>query len=363
MLNEAARSINCQLEEFEPWLPNFYSDSLLAAETMRIAKDILAEVLNHRRFSGPKSACATSPCSICAEPHLEKVASAVAQGIPVTFVLPAFPGKSPNPAKVLGPLPDMAERCALHFLARLCDQIKRIYSPGAKIILCSDGRVFNDIVGILDEDVTAYQREIEKMILELNLASISTFNLDEIFEGQGYEQMRSQLMDQYGEPIEALKASVSRGGKIDQASIDDRELHRLYCGITRFLLEDAAIPGQSKSRTVLQKECRVRSYEVIQRSKAWGELIEKHFSNAVRLSIHPQTCGAKKLGIRLLEPDNWMTPWHGVAVKEGERFHLLKRSNAEALGAKLIWQDGRPSHYVLNFENQHSYSNGARDDA
>ncbi len=354
MLNDAARSINAQLVELEPWLPDYYDRSTSTPESMRLAKDILGEVMSHRRISGAKSSCATSFCYICAGPHLLKVSSAVAHNLPVTFVLPAFPGKSPNPAKVLGPLPDMAERCALEFLGNLCERLKQIYSPGAKIVLCSDGRVFNDIVGIQDRDVTAYQREIARMILELNLASISTFNLDEVFEGQCFKQMRSQLMEQYGEPIDALQASVIRGGKIDNVSIDDQESHRLYCGITRFLLEDASIPGQTKSRTLLQKECKARAYEVIQRSRAWGELIEKHFSNAVRLSIHPQTCGANKLGIRLLEPDNWMTPWHGVAVKEGKRFYLSKRSIAESLGAKLIWQDGRPSHYVLNLENKHS---------
>jgi pyoverdine/dityrosine biosynthesis protein Dit1 len=86
---------------------------------------------------------------------------------------------------------------------------------------------------------------------------------------------------------------------------------------------------------------------VIQRSKAWGELVETKFPNAVRLSIHPQSCGDKKMGIRLIEPDNWLTPWHGVAVEVDGRFMLLKRAQAEELGADLVHWDGRPSHFVL----------------
>lgn len=268
---------------------------------------------------------------------------------PVTLVLPAFPGKSPNPAKVLGTLPDMAERQALEFLQRLCDQVKEYYSPGAHIILCSDGRVFSDVVGMRDDDITVYQNELTRIIAESGFTSLSTFDLDDLYAGLNFDQMRAKLMEQHGEPIETLKSSVSRG-KHEESAMEDKEAHRLYCGITRFLVEDAMTPGQKRSKTAIQKECRVRAYSVIQRSKAWGEWVEAQFPYAVRLSIHPQDCGGKKLGIRLIEPDNWMTPWHGVAVEVGGRFILLKRSQADQLGARLIHIDGRPSHYTLSNE-------------
>ena len=320
-----------------------------------LPEKILMDVMRFRRFSGPQTSCITSPCQKCLAPHLSKIHSAVALGLPVTFVLPAFPGKSPNPAKVLGPLPDMAERRALEFLQYLCNRVSQYYSPGARVLLCSDGRVFSDVVGMHDDDVTAYRHELFKMIVELGLTSISTFNLDDLYEGLSFDQMRAQLMEHHGVSLEVLRAEVRRGGTDQVGSHDssfdspedDKEAHRLYCGITRFLLEDALFPGQKKSRTALQKECRSRAYTVIQRSKAWSELIEMRFPNAVRLSIHPQGCSSKKLGIRLIAPDNWLTPWHGVAVEVGGRFILLKRSQAEELGASLIHRNGRPSHYVL----------------
>ncbi|WP_241480356.1 L-tyrosine/L-tryptophan isonitrile synthase family protein [Legionella norrlandica] len=105
---------------------------------------------------------------------------------------------------------------------------------------------------------------------------------------------------------------------------------------------------QTKSRSAIQKESRFKAYEVIRRSNAWSNLIREHFPEAVRLSIHPQTCGAKKLGIRLIGSESWMTPWHGVAVESKNGYVLLKRSEAEAIGAKLIYSpDGRRSHYKL----------------
>jgi len=311
-----------------------------------IAKNILTDIMQFRRVANPQTACTASSCQKCLAPHLSKIVSAVEQKKPVTFVLPAFPGKSPNLAKVLGPLPDMAERCALEFLQHLCDRVRRFYSPGARIVLCSDGRVFSDAVGMRDEDVTGYQEEISKMIAVLGLTSISTFNLEVPYEGLSFDEMRRRLMERHGEPLDVLKASINRGKDLD-CDVHDREAHRLYCGITRFLVEDAMHPGQKQSRSSLQKECRIRAYTVIQRSKAWGEFIEKQFPDSVRLSIHPQSCGDKKLGIRLIDPDNWQTPWHGVAVYVEGRYMLLKRSQAEALGAHLVTRFGRPSHYVL----------------
>jgi L-tyrosine isonitrile synthase len=363
MLKCGERSISCEIEDFGP-SPVARGEASPSSPSHSVtAKNILAEVMQFRRFSGPKTSCLTFPCEKCVAPHLSKIMSSVALGLPVTFVLPAFPGKSPNPAKVLGPLPDMAERRALEFLQHLCDRIGRYYSPGARLILCADGRVFSDVVGMRDIDVTAYQIELDKMIAELGLVSISTFNLDELYDGLSFDQMRTQLMEHYGENLEVLKSAVSRGGKDQDCSVDDKEAHRLFCGITRFLLEDATFPGQTKSRTALQKECRSRAYEVIQRSKAWGEFLEMRFPNAVRLSIHPQTCGAKKLGIRLIEPDNWLTPWHGVAVDVGGRFMLFKRSQAEELGARLIHREGRPSHYVLMDEKGLVKMQGAPNEA
>ncbi len=309
------------------------------------ATAILEEVLQFRRMA---SAHVCGPdCGTCKAPHLPKVLRAIVQDRPITFVLPAFPGKSPNLAKVLGPLPDMAEERSLEFLENLCKKIGESHSPGAKIILCSDGRVFSDAVGIREEDISAYQDELSAIIERRSFTSISTFNLDDVYPGIGFEDMRSDLMEKYGRSLEELRGMVREGSR-EEGLPADKDAHRLYCGITRFLFEDSMHPEQKQSRAAVQKDARRRAYEVIRRSNAWSGLIENLFPDSVRLSIHPQACGSKKLGIRLLEGDSWMTPWHGVAVEVRGQTHLLKKTQAEALGARLVELAGRPSHYVLS---------------
>jgi pyoverdine/dityrosine biosynthesis protein Dit1 len=239
--------------------------------------------------------------------------------------------------KVIGIAPDMAEQLSLDFLRKICDQIQEIYAPGARIIICSDGHVFSDLVHIDDSDITSYQAELRRMIDQAGPGSLYLFGLDGEYRGRTYETMRRLLMERYGEDIEELKRQVRAGG----------DLLTLYRGLTRFLLEDADGPHYNGSRAALQRECRERAYGVMQRSRAWGRLIANRFPEAVRLSIHPQSCGSAKLGINLLETsDNWITPWHGTAVDVGGRFVLMKRYQAEALGADLVHLHGRPSHYV-----------------
>lgn len=316
--------------------------------TVATATEIMKDVMQYRRSAGGHAHCsAENPCDECLSPHLPKVIAAIEANAPVTFVLPAFPGKSPNPNKVLGHLPDMAERRALQFLGDLCARVQRLHAPGARVILCSDGRVFSDVVGMQEEHVTQYQDAISRMIVELGLTNvIHTFNLDDLFDCTGFDDMRVALMDRHGAPLETLQEKVRRGGK-EGADKESEDANRMYCGITRFLLEDAATPGQTKSKTAIQKDCRVRAYEVIRRSNAWSGLVESHFPQAVRLSIHPQTCGSRKLGIHLMHAETWLTPWHGVAMEMDGKFILVKRSQAEAMGAAMVHLDGRPSHFRL----------------
>lgn len=326
-------------------LPNQPTPKTLSND--EIAVRILNDVMKFRRTPRHEKKCGNVKCKKCASHHFFKVVNAVEKNQPVPFVLPAFPGKSPNKEKVLGVLPDYAEELSLQFLGSLCERIKTYYAPGIKVILCSDGRVFSDVIGIKEEHISAYQKELDRLIEKISLQDISTFNLDDYYGEINFIQMRKELMQRYGQSLDFLRNKV-RNGRKESATEDEKEANRIYCGITRFLFEDAIFTEQTKSRSAVQREARRNAYEVIRRSNAWSELIADLFPSAVRLSIHPQTCGSKKLGIRLIADESWMTPWHGVAVETEKGPILLKRSEAQKLGAKLVYSEqGLPSHYRL----------------
>lgn len=66
------------------------------------------------------------------------------RGAPIEAVLPAFPCKSSNMMKVASQLPDLGEALSLKRLVSFAESIKKVYPPGMKIWIVSDGHVFSD---------------------------------------------------------------------------------------------------------------------------------------------------------------------------------------------------------------------------
>ncbi|MBV8930966.1 MAG: isocyanide synthase family protein [Kutzneria sp.] len=266
--------------------------------------------------------------------QLRQLAAFVSTGEPILFTLPGFPCKSPNPAKVLGHLPDEGERLSLRFLDQLCVAVKDVYEPGARMLICSDGHVFADLISVPDEHVDAYSDELVAMIAKEELSHLGTFDLRDVYGDMSYQDKRTRLADGYHATEDDLRAET----------LTNPDTMRLYLGITRFLVDDTAEFSGTKS--ALQRQCRARAYGVIQRSRAWGELIARRFPRQVRLSIHPQPRGSIKFGIRLLQiKDVWTTPWHSAVLKHGDgEWELMRKTDAERHG-RLVLHDGRPSHF------------------
>lgn len=306
-------------------------------EVERIARRILTLVFRFRRIATTDAPCAHAPCEQCFAPHVDRVKQYVRRGEPVHFILPAFPAKSPNHRKVLGVLPDMAERVALNFLQSLCEQVGHFYAPGARLTICSDGRVFSDLVCVRDEDVTSYKRELGMMLDEIGGSAIDLYALENVFHRIPYDEMRRRLTEEYATPLEQIRHEVHT----DPAALG------LFNGIHRFLFEDQVQLRPTETRTRVRQLTRDLAYQVIQRSHAWSDLIATQFPDALRLSIHPQPCHSSKIGVHMLRTrDNWITPWHGVVVDTGEEMVLVKREDAEKLEASLVWRRNRPSHFV-----------------
>ncbi len=320
-----------------PARPKFLKSN--TSTTTKLASQIMSILFNRRRLLPGQDSVL---CELTKEyqPHLPAIEKTVALGEPLTLILPAFPAKSPNRRKTLGPLPDLAEKHALENLSLLCQRIREIYPPGAKIVICSDGRVFADLVRINDDDVTAYADYLKRHALSRHGDNFDFFNLDDIFQQiPDFDIRREELLIRYGESIETLRQRC----KTDKASA------AMYKGITRFIFEDycGLEDFSSCSRSAIQRKARSIAYRVIQRSNAWTRLLEVHFPDSVRLSIHPQFRISKKIGVFLVDADDcWQTPWHTVAVKQAGKIRLMKRIEAEKLGL-LAFADGRPSHFEI----------------
>lgn len=309
-----------------------------------IANSILALVFERRRLLDDEAAPeANLPIEDLppeeTETHLNKIRKMVSEGKPISMILPAFPGKSPNRNKTLSRLPDLAETHSIDSLYELCRDIQEIYPPGAKINICSDGYVFSDLVRIPDPDVELYSVALIDYYNENYPDAFEFYDLKDAFpELDSMDAMREELMIRYGESLISLRDRAKK----------QRELTAMYQGITRFLHEDFLGLDEFKkmSRTHIQKFAKSVSYRVIQRSNAWSTLLEEIYPDSLRLSIHPQYRVSGKIGIHMISTEDcWRTPWHSVAVKKNGIIYLEKRSNVNENRSRLYFENGRPHYY------------------
>lgn len=73
-----------------------------------------------------------------------QIETALMRGVPIELIIPAFPFKSSNRSKkVLGPLPDEAERLSLLHLNGLCLSIQDATDSDTFLTIVSDGITYN----------------------------------------------------------------------------------------------------------------------------------------------------------------------------------------------------------------------------
>lgn len=252
------------------------------------------------------------------------VAHAVENGTPLRFLLPAFPAKSANRDKTTGDTPDLGDVTALFRLEALSRRVRALHPAGAEIVLCSDGRVFADVVGVTDSAVSVYRDGIARAIERHELESLRLYCLEDAYGGAAPDSLRRTLVDEFAVSLEALAEEISRS-----------EMRRsMFNGIHRFLFEDAL--GTARSRNAARELTKPFAYETVRRSDAWSRLVAEKFPRSVRLSIHPQIEGAEKIPVRLLPSDErWATPWHRSPLWDGRAIKLERRPSIARADARL----------------------------
>lgn len=305
-----------------------------------LAEGVLRVLFRRRRLLSEEPAGETpAPSPEEAAPHLDRLMAAIGAARPIHLILPAFPAKSPNPMKTLGPEPDLGERIGLKQLQDVCDEIGEFYAPGARCTICSDGHVFSDLVGVADDAVSRYRTGLLAMLDEERTSDLATFDLSDCFPSDDFTTQREELLIGYAEPQAALRERVAA----------EPDARTQFNGIHRFVFEDTLAGGAAgRSRNEIRNITKAVAYRVVQRSNAWSRLLEERFPEAIRLSIHPQRRVSPKIGVRLVPTDDpWGTPWHGVMLADPAGFRLVRRQQAEALDAALVYRGGRPSHFAL----------------
>ncbi|KAI1109893.1 Clavaminate synthase-like protein [Nemania sp. NC0429] len=278
-----------------------------------------------------------------------QIHDALERKAPIELVIPAFPFKSSNRSKkVLGPLPDEAERLSLLHLHGLCLAIKDVTDADTFLTIVSDGITYNDILGVSDQEVWRYGQQLRQMAEQNDCHCI---RFSRIWDLVGAEHDAENLNEtlylaRASEYRRLLEAATPVGFDVLDAIANDVDILKTYKGYKKFLMSerDDRI-GRSRSET--ERENSGIAKAMIVRGKAFAETISAKYPVSVRLSIHPSN-DTKKVSIIMLPQDNKivMTPWHGAVVRGADGSVSMSHAIlVPALTHDIVYVDGRPSYF------------------
>ncbi|KAK1570248.1 pyoverdine/dityrosine biosynthesis protein [Colletotrichum navitas] len=271
----------------------------------------------------------------------------------VKMIIPAFPWKSINRTdKVTGALPDLGEELALARLNDLCVEIGKVYTHGAEVHIATDGLVFNDVVGISDDETWEYGAALMDMAAQKGYTGIKLLRVmdflgltkeDEPLTKEKYMELvaesRATLEAQFGDPDKDVRAMIDT----------DNDTLMTYRGFIRFLetdLRNSPVAAHAKSGHKYRKIVKEVAMKMMMRAESFTKIILATCPDHVRLSIHPSS-GAVKLSMPLLEekhnPDGFpRTPWHSsIAVSLDGGYRSLHAKDVRDTH-DLVMKDGRP---------------------
>ncbi|KAF5259835.1 hypothetical protein BFJ63_vAg13178 [Fusarium oxysporum f. sp. narcissi] len=271
----------------------------------------------------------------------------------VVMCLPAFPFKSANKVeKVLGTLPDKAEELALARLNSICVTIGQFYEPGAELTVISDGLVYNDLLGISDQETWRYGSALRAMAERKAFSHLSFSRLQDLVAVKGLPNDLNELT-YVANATNFRRTLFNKYGRDGDLDIDHEiatnpDTLGTYKGYCRFLKSDLQhIFGPAKSSAKYRKDVKYLAKQMLIRGYAFAGAVKARFPNYLRLSIH-QSTGEHKISISLLNTKSgFTTPWHCsvVLMADGEWLSGLTVDFKADRLLELVEEDGRPSYF------------------
>ncbi|KAJ8527335.1 hypothetical protein ON010_g14928 [Phytophthora cinnamomi] len=257
---------------------------------------------------------------------------------PITLVLPSFPFKSPNSTdKVLGKLPDRAEELSLARLERFCCEVEEAYPPGCKMVIFSDGRVFNDLLGVSLSDLRAFENELQAMVTEA-----------------GHTHIYFDSMDNYVKNVEDPIPEILERFNVLHMDFDARiktepAIRNTYCSFCKFLERDLAPQWVGMSRTAMKRSCGKIAKQMMHRNVGFSALVDDSYPDALRISIHQYNNTGPKFGIHLIPQKSGKprTPWHSVICEDIDgTVRAMDLKDVDTDKYDLVYKHGRKWGFV-----------------
>ncbi|KAI1361229.1 Pyoverdine/dityrosine biosynthesis protein-domain-containing protein [Xylaria arbuscula] len=278
--------------------------------------------------------------------YLPTVTKQVASGVPIRILLPAFPFKQDSDSVVLGPLPDLGEELALARLQGLCDDISTVYDNGAEVLICSDGLVYHDQMGVSAEAAWEFGEALRAMAVKIEARSIKFIRLWDLLDHpsrhlqeESQEKakayylehgacIRRELLYRFGDA--EFDASVALATDKAWATT-----HAAYVGV----LAKKAAETPTESPDSIAKQMMVRG-------KAYARGLNAVLPDYLRLTIH-DSAGKDKLSLAMVPPPHerasvGLMPWRSVVAVDSDGSYRTVFPDQIKDTHELIYQNGQP---------------------
>ncbi|PHH78250.1 hypothetical protein CDD82_3146 [Ophiocordyceps australis] len=278
-------------------------------------------------------------------PFLDQIAAFVSANEPVRLLLPAFPFKSPNRTdKVLGALPDAGEEVALMHLNGMAAAIGDAYEPGAKVLVVSDGLIYNDILGVDDEQVWDYGQVLRQLAKRNRLDHLDFLRQND------FAQVECSSKEEYLRNAAKIRQKIlqqmPQDLDFDTIVATDADLILTYRGYIRFLKLDLAQDCISMTKARREKRIKEAARKMVLRGWAFRTAIIAKYPDCIRLSIHPSVAASKISMCLVPQQGRVQTPWHSALVRAVDgtitMSHVTRVNN---LTHELIFEHGRPWYF------------------
>lgn len=239
-----------------------------------------------------------------------KIANRMIKNEEILMRMTGFPFKSTNTVtKVIDHKVDVGELVGILTLNHMTQEIAKIYKPGAKITIFSDGIVYQDILEVTDEIFDNYQMTMKKII--------------EPFE-KHIEFKGSELKEDY---LKHFKMNGVAKSEIDPVRLTEFTL------FAKEELEGGGGNNAFKFRGFFESTNKIPLTSeklgefLIRASESFSKFLEHHIPGVgdyIRLSIHADSEMdiSKKLPIGLTVGSRG-TPWHQMLLLLPEKGEIL----------------------------------------
>lgn len=281
-----------------------------------------AKVLSSKQIRNGKS--------LGVEQYLTQVLGDSKEG--VTFALPSFPFKIPNPMKVAHRNLDAGELLCLRRLHYINSIVQMLMDVPSSFVIISDGKIYSDICDIDASEYKQYTSDARRAIAKMGLA-------DELKYVDMLDTVIGDRLEEYQDTLNVVSTEIAKWWEKNRETARVKYLISNMSANVNTFTEDyslmrscgnGVIPdalwNQYKKLVNDKAESKAREFMCKLVTLRIMDAVPNRYPGSVRATVHPKE---GQFGIHLVNASTFVFPWQGTTLrKTGDKFRVVPTQTA-----------------------------------